>query len=512
MLAVLGLWASTSAASASERVYWADVTEDNLQYANLDYSDAGYLYTFPAATGGPNGVAVDPANGRIYWANVDFNTISYANLDGSGGGGLNVGSAPVNSPYGIAIDAANGRIYWANHLGDSIGYANLDGSGGGLLDTSGATVNEPDGVAIDPAAGRVYWASTSSDTISWASVGGGGGADLNVNGTSVDHPQGVAYDPDDGRIYWANTPLNTISYARVDTPGSGATLDTTGAAIHGPVGVAIDPTARRVYWANSDDDYASYVDIGGGHPGSVLTPGAGSGAQFPVLIDAPVATVAPTLTGGSTAGATLSCANGSWAPDYPSMFYARSPFEYSYQWSLNGSPIDGQSGSSITAQSSGSYSCSVVGTNPAGSVTQTSAPHTVSPPTTRTPRPSPGGFRGLTMTKQSVRLTAGGAAPIKVSCPAGTQGRCAGALRLTTIVRAKEGDSKHKTTSIELGAISFAVAAGKQKTLDVRLSGSARARVTDANKLTSTATASAKDSDGRRKTSKAAITIRPFRG
>jgi hypothetical protein len=113
--------------------------------------------------------------------------------------------------------------------------------------------------------------------------------------------------------------------------------------------------------------------------------------------------------------------------------------------------------------------------------TQTSVPHTVSP--TPTPPPSPGAFPGLTMSKQSVRLTAAGAAPIKVSCPAGTQGRCAGALRLTTIVRAKEGGSKHKTTSIELGAISFAVAAGKQKTLDVRLSGSARARVTDANKL-----------------------------
>lgn len=524
LLAVLGVWlAWTSVASASERVYWADVAADNLQYANLDYSDAGYLYTFGAATGGPNGVAVDPANGRIYWANVDFNTISYANLDGSGGGSLYVGSAPVNSPYGVAIDSAGGRIYWANHLGNSIAYANLDGSGGGQLDTTGATVNEPDGVAVDPAGGRVYWASTGSDTISYASVSGGGGADLNVNGANVDDPQGVAYDPGDGRIYWANTPLDTISYARVDLAASGAALDTTGATIHGPIGVAVDPIARRVYWGNSGYDYASSASVDGGHGGSAPTPGAGSGAQFPVLIDTPVASGAPTLTGGSTIGATLSCSNGLWAPDYPSSFYYRSPFMYSYQWSLNGSTINGQSGSSIAAESSGSYRCSVIGTNSAGAVTQTSAPHTVSPAPPATPSPTPGSgptppaigptataaFRGLTLTKQSVPLTRKGAAPIKVSCPAATYGECTGKLKLTTNIKPKIRNGQRKT--ITIGTISFNVTAGKHATLVVKLSKSAQARVLQARNLSASATASAKDRLGRSTTTRASITIRPHR-
>ena len=91
-----------------------------------------------------------PPRGRIYWANINNNTISFANLDGSGAGGqLSTAGATVNSPIGVAIDPAAGMIYWANIGDDTISFAKLDGSGGGgQLSTAGATVNSPFSLAL----------------------------------------------------------------------------------------------------------------------------------------------------------------------------------------------------------------------------------------------------------------------------------------------------------------------------------------------------------------------------
>ena len=106
---------------------------------------------------------------RIYWGNGGTDTISYANLDGTGGGGeLNLSGATPSGPRGVAIDAAAGRIYWANQGNNTISYANLDGTGGGgQLNISGTLTNKPHGLAIDPPAERIYWVN-DDNTVSYA--------------------------------------------------------------------------------------------------------------------------------------------------------------------------------------------------------------------------------------------------------------------------------------------------------------------------------------------------------
>ena len=184
----------------------------------------------------------------------------------------------------------------------------------------------------------------------------------------------------------------------------------------------------------------------------------------------------------------------------------------------------GVSPQAVTAALSGllpgaTYHYRVVANNPDGNSTGTDRTFATpinppaNPPGTTPANPSglPGAFRGLTVTRQSVRLTRKGAAPIKVFCPAATQGTCAGKLKLTTKVKTKARNGKHKTITVTLGTVGFTVTAGKHKTLDVRLSKRARARVKRARKLSSTATATARDGLKRSDTTRATITIRPFR-
>lgn len=149
------------------------------------------------------------------------------------------------------------------------------------------------------------------------------------------------------------------------------------------------------------------------------------------------------------------------------------------------------------------------GPTPANGPSTTPANPSGAPPAN--PSEVPAAFRGLTLTGQSVRLTRKGAAPIKVFCPAATQGTCAGKLKLTTKAKTKSRKGKHKTITVTLGTVSCTVAAGERKTLDVRLSKRARARVKRARKLSSTATATTGDGLKRSKTTRATIIIRPFR-
>jgi hypothetical protein len=319
-------------ASANNSVYWTNFGATKVSFAGLDGSGGGDLATTGATVTVPFGTTIDAAAGRIYWANQGGNKISFAGLDGSGGGDLATGGATVLGPMGVAVDPAAGRIYWANYIGDKISFARLDGSGGGDLATGSATVSGPMGVAVDPAAGRIYWPSVTADKISFANLNGTGGGDINANGATVADPEGVAVDPTSGRIYWGNYTGNKVSYARLDGTG-GADLATPGATTAGPT--------------------------------------------YPAILDAPVATGAPAISGGSAVGSTLSCSQGSWAPDLLSQFLYRAPASFAHQWSLNGVDIAGANQGSILASAPGDYRCRATATNHAGSSSQTSDAHAV---------------------------------------------------------------------------------------------------------------------------------------
>lgn len=92
------------------------------------------------------------------------------------------------------------------------------------------------------------------------------------------------------------------------------------------------------------------------------TDNATSNSLGPVLIAAPVNTVAPTVTGDATEGNLLTSTNGSWS--------SAGALTYAYQWLRNGVAISGATANtytSVTADVGKTVSCRVTATNAGGS-------------------------------------------------------------------------------------------------------------------------------------------------
>lgn len=115
-------------------------------------------------------------------------------------------------------------------------------------------------------------------------------------------------------------------------------------------------------------------------------------------------------------------------------------------------------------------------------------------------------FAGLSISTQTVRLSSKREAPVRVSCPAATAGRCQGTLSLAGKLPAKKGK---KAKTVKLGSASFSVVSGQRATVKVKVSTSTVAAVAKAKKLATTATASAKDSLGRSKTTTGKVSLQP---
>ncbi|MGY2701627.1 hypothetical protein [Nocardioides sp. HB32] len=93
----------------------------------------------------------------------------------------------------------------------------------------------------------------------------------------------------------------------------------------------------------------------------------------PVVIGTglPTNTAAPEVLGGASPGSVVSCTQGTWTG---------SGNTYAYQWKLNGTPIARAAWPTYTVLSgdlSGTLACTVTASNPAGPVSATSAPATV---------------------------------------------------------------------------------------------------------------------------------------
>jgi DNA-binding beta-propeller fold protein YncE len=431
VIAALALSAA-SAARAADRIYWSNDFGHSISWANLDGSGGGGLNTSGAFIHGPMGLAIDSAAGRIYWANwgnviedpgqPDNNhgtgtTISWANLDGSGGDTLPLNT--VSGPHGLAIDPVAGKIYWTNVNDNTIDYANLNGSGETALNTTNATVSQPRGLAIDPVTRRIYWANWqdgTGTTISYADLDGSGGGDLMTDGATVDGPEGVALDLGAGRIYWGNftdDPIGQrIAYASLNGSGSPNDLDTTGATVDNAHGVAIDPIAGKIYWPNFYANVISWANLDGSGGGDLMTDGATLDApNLPVLLETPEGTGAPVVSGGTRPGSTLSCTQGSWAPDLIASLLYRAPERFEYRWSRNGEDIAGATSGSYSADVPGDYRCRVIGSNPAGSASQTSDPQAVLPDPTAAPPSNAFSFGRLKLDRKR------GTATLVVSVP-----------------------------------------------------------------------------------------------
>ena len=127
-------------------------------------------------------------------------------------------------------------------------------------------------------------------------------------------------------------------------------------------------------------------------------------------------------------------------------------------------------------------------------------------PPPRAPSPSPAAttrvaFAGAKLV--STRLHSGGRfVTLKLRCPAGTVGSCAGHIRLR---------APRQAAAVNLGEAGFSSAPGRQTSIRIRMSAAGRRLLAAARRLGATATTAATaahDEAGRSRTTVAAVTIR----
>jgi hypothetical protein len=134
-----------------------------------------------------------------------------------------------------------------------------------------------------------------------------------------------------------------------------------------------------------------------------------------------------------------------------------------------------------------------------GSTTQTS---TTQASTAATPTAARA-FAGVKLV--STRLSFGGRfIALKLSCPAGTVGRCSGRTKLTARRRA----ASRAASSVTLGRAPFSIAAGRQAKVKVRVSRVGRRLLTRVRRLRGKDTNAARDGAGGSKTTATVVTIR----
>jgi hypothetical protein len=481
--ALLGLAAH---ARASETIYWDNFegTPPTIGFANIDGNGGGTLNTTAIEIDDPEGLAYDPTSGRIFVANSNGNEIDWVATDGSGSGVLDTTGAKVEDPEGIAVDPTTQTVYWANDESEgSIGYASTNGGGGGLVNTAGTLVEEPYKIALDTTNNRVYW--VGKEQIYYANLdNSGGGVLAYAPGEGPDNWSAINVDPAAGRLYFlgeSQAGEEGIYWFNTSGVGGGevsisAVPGETPKTYDDPYGLAFDPSNGHFTWANygtSEDATNAFGTATLGLVGSssvAVTTAPLHGPQDPVIVKSPTGTGAPRVSASGTA---LSCSQGTWSQDYPGSYVYGAPLSYSYQWSKDGQAIAGATSSALNATDSGSYACTVTGTNRSGSASQTSSgvSVTIAAAVTPTPKPAPASFALAPASKKKVKVTAGKVASLPLTLKnAGGTTSSSSTVCVTLTKKAKKGLVAPKCATVT----ALAPGASKKVTLKVKTKGTAK--------------------------------------
>lgn len=390
----------------------------NLYIADADDNDLVKVTPGGASTvvatnlNGPAGVAVDPATGDLYIADTGNHEVERVNA----GGGLSVVAGTGTAGTPTAGPAT------ASALGGPSGLA-VDGAGN-------LYIADGDGASGNPLVEKV----TPGGALSI--LAGSGTRGTPVNGTATHSPlrtpTGVAVDAS-GNVFVADpgahvvlkvTPANalTVFAGRAGLAGQPTQTTATATRLNGPTGVAIDAAGNlyvadtannRVVQVNPADrlSYVAGIGIGGApvygatptqSPLSGPTAVAVSGNGLTYVANAthstvdriapalPALSAAPTPTGKTTQGQTLTASSGTWA---------NAPSSYAYGWQrcdATGAacvPIAGATGTSytLTGDDAGATIRSVViATNVSGATTVASTPTALIVPLPPTSVAAPG--------------------------------------------------------------------------------------------------------------------------
>jgi hypothetical protein len=417
--ALLGLAAR---ARASETIYWDnyDGHPGTIGFANIDGTGGGELVPTGAEFLSPEGMAFDPVNDRIYVASALTEEIIWVNIHDGTAGALDTTGAPVDDPDGIAVDPTTQMVYWGNSNGsEPIGYAAADESNvRGALDAEGASARNPERIALDTVDGRIYWLSTEGPGeahVSYVNLNDTGGGELSVPEKELpEDSTGINVDPATQRLYFLADVAGSepgefegsVDWIDLSDVGGGE-VDTTNAPLSGPYGLAFDPSSGRFFWGNygyepGEAPLGTATLAPGGGGGIAITGTEPAGPQDPIVLKSPTSVAAPQV---SASGTSLSCSQGEWSQNYVGSNVYGAPESYGYQWSKNGQPIGGATGTTLSATESGSYTCTVTATNQFGSGSQTSAGYTV---TIAVPvAATPASFDLTSASKKKIKVTAG---------------------------------------------------------------------------------------------------------
>jgi hypothetical protein len=105
----------------------------------------------------------------------------------------------------------------------------------------------------------------------------------------------------------------------------------------------------------------------------------------------------------------------------------------------------------------------------------------------------------MSISRHSVKMSRKGVVSMRIACPAGERS-CTGRLALTSLLRHARGSS--------LGGAAFQLGGGQSSTLKIHLSRKNQRLVKQLHKLSTKATATAKDAAGNSGTSSARLTIK----
>ena len=372
-------------------------------------------------------VTVD-SSGNVYAGNSDGTIVKY-----DSGGNL-VWSKSAGAAINDVVTDSSGNLYALKNSG--IAKVAADGT---LTASWATTGGQPQEFAID-SSGNLYTANYSSNNITKTTPAGGA---YTVFGTTGTNPRDVVVDNTTGSVYVINAGANTTT--KINAAGQSTTpYSTTGLF---PLGITRN-SSGDLYTVNYSSSNVTGVgpdlscnDISGADdPTYTLTgddkdkkirvkvtgtngSGSSDSASAPTsLVTAPpVNTVAPSVSGDTEVGSTLSATTGTWTGD-PTITYG-------YQWQrcdadgTNCVDISGADGLSyeVTSGDIGkTIKFKVTGTNTEGSADATSDPTEVvptppSPPTPSKPSVKPPGRAGANSMRLNIRCAGSSACTVKIT-------------------------------------------------------------------------------------------------